>query len=132
MARRRNSRWLAALAALLLLPIASQAFAQTAPSPPLVISPLKIEPDRNAVNLATGKIDLDVPSLGEPAAPRLHWDKVQNSAPYMRGTISSSGDLAAASYSATATGGASESFNCLDWDCSSVPPTGSITQSGST
>jgi RHS repeat-associated protein len=118
-------------AAALFLPLSSQAVAQTAPDPPVVISPLKIEPERNGVNLTTGKIDLDVPSLGVPGAPRLHFDKVQNSAPYMRGTISGA-EFALASYSVTTTGGSSESFRCTDWDCSSAPPNGSITQSGST
>jgi len=122
---------LAALAALF-LPLGSQALAQTQPDLPGVISPLKIEQDRNSINLTTGKIDVDVPSLGVPGAPRLHWDKVQNSSPYMRGTIGPGGDFAAASYSVTTTGGSSEGFKCLDWDCSSAPADGSITQSGST
>jgi len=91
MARPRNSRWpLAALAALL-LPLSTQAVAQSFDPPP-VIAPLKIEPDRNKVNVTTGKTEIDVPSLGVPAAPRLHWDKVQNSAPYMRGTSSAGGE----------------------------------------
>jgi hypothetical protein len=99
---RRAAKLFAAFAALL---ISSQAAAQTQPDLPGVISPLKIEQDRNSVNLTTGKIDIEVPSLGIPAAPRLHWDKVQNSAPYMRGTIGSGGDFAAASYSVTTNGG---------------------------
>jgi YD repeat-containing protein len=128
---RRAAKSCAALAALL-VPFGSQAVAQTAPDPPVVIAPLKVAQDLNSVNLTTGKIDLSVPSLGVPAAPRLHWDKVQNSAPYMRGTITGSGDLANASYSVTTTGGSSESFKCLDFDCSTIAPNGSITQSGST
>jgi RHS repeat-associated protein len=121
---------LAALAAFL-LPLGSRATAQTQPDAPVTISPIKIEGDRNSVNLATGKIDVEVPSLGVPAAPRLHWDKVQNSAPYMRGTISGT-TFALASYSVTTTGGSSESFKCADWDCASAPPDGSVTKSGST
>src|SRR5262249_29733561 len=118
--------------AALLFPLGSHAAAQSF-DPPVVIAPLKIEPDRNAVNLTTGKIDLPVPSLGVPAAPRLHWDKVANSAPYMSGTSSSGGEeMPPAGYSVTTTGGSSESFKCLDWDCSGVGVTGSITQSGST
>jgi RHS repeat-associated protein len=120
---RRVSRRLAALAALL-LPLGSQALAQTVPDAPVVIAPLKVEQDLNSVNLTTGKIDLGVPSLGVPAAPRLHWDKAQNSSPYMSGTISGSGELANASYSATTTGGSSESFTCLDFDCISTTQTG--------
>lgn len=102
------------------------ALAQTMPDPPSVISPLKIEQDRNGVNITTGKIDIDVPSLGVPGAPRLHWDKVQNSAPYMRGTTAGSGaEYALASYSVTTTRGSSESFKCTDWDCRSITRSGS-------
>lgn len=128
---RRASKRLAALAALL-FPLGSQAFAQTAPDPPVVIAPLKVAQDLNSINLTTGKIDMALPSLGVPAAPRLHWDKVQNSAPYMHGTTTGTTDYATAAYSVTTTGGSSESFKCFDWDCSSAPPNGSITQSGST
>lgn len=126
---RPAARLFAALAALFL---GSQAAAQSF-DPPVVIAPLKVEPDRNSVNLTSGKIDIQIPSLGVPGAPRLHWDKVQNSAPYMRGTISASGEeMVPAGYSATTTGGSSESFKCLDFDCSTAPADGSITQSGST
>jgi len=125
MARPRNSRWpLAALAALL-LPLSTQAVAQSFDPPP-VIAPLKIEPDRNKVNVTTGKTEIDVPSLGVPAAPRLHWDKVQNSAPYMRGTSSAGGEeMPPAGYSVTTTGANSESFRCLDWDCTTPAQSGS-------
>ena len=117
---------LAALAALS-LPLSSQAFAQTQPDPPDVISPLKIEPERNGVNLSTGRIDLEVPSLGVPAAPRLRFDKVQNWTPYMDGKINTgSGEqMPLASYSVTTTGGSSESFTCPDFDCTSVTLSGS-------
>jgi RHS repeat-associated protein len=124
---RHADRFIAALAGLL-LPFGAEAIAQQQPpQPPAVISPLKIEPDRNGVNLQTGKIDIGVPSLGVPGAPRLHWDKVQNSAPYMKGTITSgSGEQQpVASYSVTTTGGSSESFKCLDFDCVSVTQSGS-------
>jgi hypothetical protein len=122
---RRASKRLSFAAGAFLLPLSSQAVAQTAPDPPVVISPLKVEPERNAVNLTTGKIDLDVPSLGVPGAPRLHFDKVQNSAPYMRGTIVATGGTSNASYSVTTTGGSSESFKCLDFDCDSITKSGS-------
>ncbi len=115
-----------AAVAVFLLPLGSQGVAQNTPNdPPSVISPLKIEDDRNDVNLESGKIDLDVPSLSVPAAPRLKWDKVQNSAPYMRGTQATSAQLPPASYSVTTRDGSSESFRCLDWDCTSVTLSGS-------
>ena len=122
MQRRTTRLWLAALAAFLLVP--APAAAQVLPDPPAVISPLKVEPDRNGVNLNTGKITIDVPSLGVPAAPRLHWDRVQNAAPYMRGTIIT-GDTPVMNYSATTIDGSSESFGCYEFECGSVAANGS-------
>src|SRR4029453_9213023 len=104
----------------------SAALAQSVSDPPAVISPLRAERDVNGVNLATGKINLDIPSLGVPAAPRLHFDRGQNSAPYTRGTISAGGEEAPpSSYSVHSNGVASESFKCLDFDCTSVTHSGS-------
>jgi RHS repeat-associated protein len=90
-----------------------------------VISPLRIEPDQNGVNLVSGKTTIDVPSLSVPAAPNLKFDRVQNAAPYYTGTQQTSGDSFTASWSIHTGMGASESFKCLEIDCASVTGTGS-------
>lgn len=54
---------------------------------PQTISPLLVEPDRNGVNLATGKMTPDALVLSVPAAPRLRFDRVQNAAPYVSGVL---------------------------------------------
>jgi RHS repeat-associated protein len=107
----------------------ASAQAQTVPDAPAVISPLRAEPEVNDVNVITGKTVLRTPALSVPAAPHLKFDWVQNSAPYVSGTIIT-GDVysdspAQASYSVHTGGGSSESFKCPDFDCTSVTGTGS-------
>ena len=82
------------------------------------ISPLRIEPDINGVNLVTGKLQLPTPSISVPAAPRLKFDRIQFAAPYVQGTRASDPgqpwSVAVQTNEAT-----SEGFTCIDVDCES-------------
>lgn len=118
--------------ALFSLPAAAMAQSDPAPDPPPVISPLHGEPDVNAVNLLSGNKNVDMPViLSTPADPRLTFDKVQNSAPYISGMATGLGlggdiELLNFSYSTHVGGDTSESFKCSDADCQSVTWSGSI------
>jgi RHS repeat-associated protein len=95
---------------------------------PNVISPLRIEPDHNNVNLVDGRTTIDVPVLSVPAAPNLRFDRIQNAAPYLTGSIGdnqASSTTAQRSYSVHTGGGTSESFQCVEADCASIMRTGS-------
>jgi RHS repeat-associated protein len=123
---------LAAAAAFAALAAAAPAFAQEVPS---VISPLKVEPDVNGVNLVSGKMVIEGPVLSVPAAPNLRFDGFRNAAPYVKGTINAPGGAegySTASYSVHTGTGSSESFHCVDFDCTSTTGTGSVTGTGST
>lgn len=111
------------MAALLVLPGTAQA--QT--TPPNVISPLRVEPERNGVNIADGKTTVTGPTLGVPGAPRLVFDKVQNFAPYILGKVQqSSPDSVRVQQESLHLGeAASESFTCSDYVCDSVTYSGS-------
>lgn len=82
------------------------------------ISPLRIEPEVNGVNLVTGKMRLMTPSISVPAAPRLKFDWIQYAAPYVQGTRASDPgtpwSLAVQTNEAV-----SEGFTCLETDCTS-------------
>ena len=116
------------------LPIAGSLFingaavAQTAPEPPPGISPLRVAPDNNGANITTGKISIDVPSLGVPAAPRLNFDLLQKAAPYINGTINITlpDSPVKGAYTVQTYGGQSDSFQCVDGDCKSTARTGSF------
>lgn len=97
------------------------ALAQTAPSTPTVISPLKVESDHNGVNLTDGFAHVDVPSLEVPAAPRLRFDLVQNAMPYVVGKIGGGqGGYIESSVAVHFGRSESASFRCLyDDDCTS-------------
>jgi RHS repeat-associated protein len=106
----------------------SAAVASADQDPPQVISPLRSETDVNGVNLTDGKKNVEMPVvLATPADPRLTFDKVQNSAPYISG--SSTGDPNATtmnqSYSVHSGAETSESFQCLNGDCQGVTFSGS-------
>ncbi len=94
---------------------------------PTVISPLRVETDHNNVNLINGRTSIEPPTLSVPTAPNLRFDRVQNAAPYVKGTVSGGpGDLPVGNYSLHTGGAASESFRCIDTlDCDSVTGTGS-------
>jgi RHS repeat-associated protein len=77
-----------AIASVLLGTIATApAAAQTTAT---VITPLKTQPDVNNVNIGTGLIRVDVPSLSVPAAPRLRFDSLQNAVPHLQAYVGSS------------------------------------------
>jgi RHS repeat-associated protein len=122
--------------------------AKAEPDYPEVVSPLRVATDDHGVNVVSGKMQLPTPSLSVPAAPNLKFDYVQNAAPYVRGTITSSSlvldpDLfldpygpgrtdPKASYSVHAGTGAADSFKCVDGDCSdNVVTQASATGTGS-
>lgn len=94
---------------------------------PDVISPLRVESDPNAVNVVSGKMQMQPPVLSVPAAPNLRFDRVQNAAPYIRGKQwGAPGEYAQANYSVHTAAGVSESFRCPDFDCTSLTGTGSV------
>ncbi|MFA5966735.1 MAG: RHS repeat-associated core domain-containing protein [Sphingomonas sp.] len=118
----------------LLFPVA--ALAQT--DPPKVITPLRVESDRNSVNLVDGLTSIDLPSLAVPAAPRLTFSRVQDILPYLSGSIPAGDPDTTPSYFSAHTGAtASESFRCVADICKSVVGSGStllgnmLTQVGS-
>lgn len=93
---------------------------------PEVISPLRVETDHNGVNLVSGKTHMALPVLSVPGAPNLRFDRVQNVAPYIDGSIQGTDGTAISSYSVHTGGGSSEAFRCTDVDaCESVTGTGS-------
>lgn len=118
-----------ALAAALAVLTASgtAAFAQDVPT---VISPLRVESDHNGVNIVSGKMTVEMPTLSVPAAPNLKFDRVQNAAPYYVGKQQTSGDSFSANWSVHSGTGSSESFKCLEVDCTSVTGTGSTFAAG--
>jgi hypothetical protein len=92
-----------------------------------VISPLRVESDPNGVNLVSGKTDMPPPVLAVPGAPNLRFDRVQNAAPYVKGTLwGASGSYPQANFSVHTSNGTAESFRCLDYDCQSVTGSGSV------
>lgn len=103
------------LAAILAAVSPTQAVAEEAAR---AISPLRIEPDVNGVNLVTGKLQLPTPSVSVPAAPRLKFDRIQFAAPYAQGTRAADPGTpwSAAIQTDQAT---SEGFTCIDVDCES-------------
>ena len=110
----------------ILLANAMSAYAATAPDMPIVISPLSIEPDPNGVNLATGKIQIPGPGLGVPGAPNLRMVRLSDLSPYMAGRQSgTAGDYVLGSYSVHTMAGTSDSFECVDFDCTDISRRGS-------
>lgn len=122
--RRAIRRALGTLAAATLWAGAAQAQSDEVPN---VISPLRVETDHNNVNIVSGKTTVEPPSLSVPGAPNLRYDRVQNAAPYIRGTVTGQGDTTPiVNWSVHTGSGSSESFTCVDWqDCTSVTGTGS-------
>ena len=118
---------LAAALALAAMAAAGAARAQTPPEVPEVVSPLRVETDHNGVNLVNGRTQMPMPVLSVPGAPSLRFDRVQNAAPYVRGTINagSGGEAASTASFSVHTGSGTEAFRCFDFDCTSVTGTGS-------
>lgn len=121
-----GKRWMKArfLAALMATTVAGTSLhAQDAPE---VISPLRVEADRNGVNVVDGKVTIALPVLAVPGAPNLRFDRVQNAAPYVSGSLYQlANETSKAGYSVHTGTGNSESFTCVDYDCRSVNNTGS-------
>jgi RHS repeat-associated protein len=101
------------------------AAAQSQEAPP-VVSPIQVESDGNGVNVATGRTTVEGPVLSVPAAPNLRFDRVQNAAPYVTGSISGSGFNAVGNYNVHIGASASEAFRCVYVVCDSVTGTGSV------
>ena len=108
---------------------AGTAAAQTTPPDiPQVVSPLQVLPDPNGVNLSDGRIEIGLPVLSVPGAPHLRFDRIQNASPYLSGNVVNQGvegSYDQRSYSIHTGGGASASFQCEDFDCTSVGGSGS-------
>lgn len=105
--------------------VPSTALAQTAPDPQPGLHALESVQEINGINLTTGQKDVEMPVvLSVPADPRLKFDKVQNSAPYVVGTTVNAGDSFTSSYTVNV-GGFSESFKCVEADCVSTTGSGS-------
>ena len=109
-----------------------------AEDPPLTISPLRVEPDRNAVNIATGKTSPEALVLSVPGSSRLRFDRIQNATPYIKGQLHSNPSSEQDPYglwTLHTADGMSESFNCGWADggktCESITGSGSsLTYSG--
>ncbi|WP_217430803.1 RHS repeat domain-containing protein [Sphingomonas bacterium] len=98
--------------------VSGEAQGQSAPTPQ-VATPLRVEPDRNGVNLADGKLTIDETSLSTPADPHLTFTRINDVAPYVVGNLASSGDQSNNTYSVHTGGSSSDSFLCPDYDCTS-------------
>jgi RHS repeat-associated protein len=97
--------------------------AQEAPEAPAPISPLRAESDHNGVNLVTGKTRMSPPVLSVPGAGHLRFDRVQNAAPFVNGSVYFGGT---GSFTVNTAGTGSESFRCPDLGaCMSITGTGS-------
>jgi RHS repeat-associated protein len=121
----RESSWKSVLAfAVMAVSLVPPAYSQTLPTP-TVISPLRVQPDINDLNLATGKTSIRGPVMQVPAAPRLKFDIIQNMAPYVVRNISNANGILTEKVVAHYGGDSSESFSCTDHECASVNGTGS-------
>jgi RHS repeat-associated protein len=97
---------------------------------PDTIAPLRVESDRNGVNVIDGNLTIPVPVLSVPGAPNLKFDWVQNVTPIVKGKISGvAGETAIGNFSVHTGTGTSEGFQCIDFDpCYSLTGTGSVFQ----
>jgi RHS repeat-associated protein len=111
--------------------IVTLAAAAGQPDLPSAISPLRIEPDPNDVNLVSGKTTMNIPVLSVPGAPNLRFDRVQNSAPNIKGKLTgTAGVYLQSSYTVARIDGSSDSFTCVDFDCNDVTGSGSVIVEG--
>jgi len=94
---------------------------------PAVISPLRFESDPNGVNLTDGRTVMALPVLSVPGAPHLRFDRLQNAAPYVKGTVQTplGAEVDRRGYSIHTGTGPSDSFHCENYVCASVTGTGS-------
>jgi len=125
-----TGRW-TARAACFMLALAAAAGAggaARADDVPTVISPLRFEGDRNGVNLTDGRTVMEMPVLSVPGAPNLRFDRLQNAAPYLKGTVQTplGSEVDERRYTIHTGTGASDSFQCENYlVCTSVTGTGS-------
>src|ERR1044072_9925184 len=84
---------------------------------PPVISPLRFESDRNGVNLTDGRTVIQPPALSVPGAPHLRFDRLQNAAPYLKGTVETAAraEVDKRRYAVATGTGASDSFHCRNY-----------------
>jgi len=110
---RRASKCLLAVLAALLLSTESRA---SEPEMPQGITPPEVMSDPNALNLVTGKVMTQRPTISIPAAPRLTYSRASDFFMYMDGQskISEPGN---GKYSVNYGGDRSEAFECVDNDC---------------
>ena len=103
---------------------ATTAYAQDIPK---VLSPLRVEPDVNDVNIATGQTTMAMPTLSIPADPNLKFDRVQNAAPYYVGKlpVTTEPSPTDGKFSIHLGEAGSESFDCAFAVCASITGTGS-------
>ena len=126
MGRMAQTGWsaiFAAIAAFLAL-IASPTVAQELPR---VLSPLRVDPDSNDVNIATGQTAIAMPALSIAGDPNLKFDRVQNVAAYVVGKLdNSTGEPSPnnGSYSIHTGDAGSTSFTCEHGPCRDVMATG--------
>jgi RHS repeat-associated protein len=89
------------------------------------INPLTVERDVNGVDLGSGLIRVDVPSLSIPAAPRLQFSSLQQSVPTLHVVRSAATGVYVESSIAVETGAStSESFSCRFDDVCSTAKSG--------
>jgi RHS repeat-associated protein len=95
----------------------SAALAQPTTPDPMAISPLRVEPDLNNVNVTTGRTTQAMPVLSVPAAPNLRFDRPQNAALYVNGRVYHDwdGDSHVSRYSVHL-GEASDNIECFNND----------------
>lgn len=86
------------------------------------IKPLDIEPDANDVNMLTGLVSPQLPSVEVPGSGRLRFDNLSNILPFLDGDISASSQ----SYRVNTGGSSSDSLSCpnTEPECTSVKRTG--------
>lgn len=125
--RRKTIRIASLLASVATATICSApGIAQTVPTA-TVISPLKAQSDVNNVNVTTGRMRVDVPSLSVPAAPRLKFENLQNAVAYLQ--VNSGGSDADTYQSSVAvhTGASSsERFQCSGEHCHNIKGSGAL------
>ncbi|MEP3422872.1 MAG: RHS repeat-associated core domain-containing protein [Erythrobacter sp.] len=97
------------------------------------INPLEVEPDPNGVDLLTGAVNGELPTLSIPAAPELTFSKLDDFYPLLQGKVPSGGNSTTddTSYQINAGGLASDGFACFDV-CSGKNDVGSVLDGGPT
>ncbi|MCK0127531.1 RHS repeat-associated core domain-containing protein [Erythrobacter sp. F6033] len=97
------------------------------------INPLDVEPDPNGVDLLSGAVNGQLPTLAIPAAPELAFSKLDDFYPLLQGKVPSGGNSTTdqTSYQINAGGLASDSIKCFD-ACGVKSERGSVLDGGPT